>query len=82
MTPASLALLGPLAFDVIKAVGTDTWEAVLGVFVLTYVLLVRAAVLADSSGDPKSVRRSTMRHVKSRCDHSRCHSTLKNRPNE
>ncbi len=39
VTIASLTLLGPLALDVVKAIGTKEWEPVLGVFVLAYLLL-------------------------------------------
>lgn len=40
VTAGALAFLLPLVVDVIGAVGDDEWEPVLGVFVLTYLLLV------------------------------------------
>jgi hypothetical protein len=40
VTGAALAFLLPLVLDVLGAIGDDEWEPVLGVFVLTYVLLV------------------------------------------
>ena len=39
VTGGSLALLAPLVRDVLKAVGSDEWQPVLGVFALTYLLL-------------------------------------------
>lgn len=39
VTLASLTLLGPLVFDVVRAIGGNEWEPVLGVFVLVYLLL-------------------------------------------
>lgn len=44
VTFASLVLLGPLVFDVVRAIGGDDWQPVLGVFVLVYLLL--AALLS------------------------------------
>ncbi len=40
VTVTSLGLLGPLVFDVVKAIGGDDWQPVLGVFALVYLLLV------------------------------------------
>lgn len=39
VTFGSVALLGPLVIDVVKAVGGDEWQPVLGVFALAYLLL-------------------------------------------
>jgi hypothetical protein len=44
VTITSLALLAPLVFDVLDAIGSDEWEPVLGVFALVYLLL--AALLS------------------------------------
>ena len=40
LTAGSLAILAPLMFGVVGAIGGDDWEPVLGVFGLTYLLLV------------------------------------------
>lgn len=40
VTASSLVLLGQLVFDVVKAIGSDDWQPVLGVFGLVYLLLV------------------------------------------
>jgi hypothetical protein len=40
LTAGSLAILAPLMRGVIGAIGDDDWEPVLGVFGLTYLLLV------------------------------------------
>lgn len=40
ITAASLVMLSPLVADIADTVGDDDWEPVLGVFVLTWVLLV------------------------------------------
>lgn len=39
VTGGSLVLLAPLVLDVVRAVGTDEWQPVLGVFCLAYLLL-------------------------------------------
>jgi hypothetical protein len=44
VTAGALVLLAPLVRDVIGAVGDDNWEPVLGVFALTYLLLVALLV--------------------------------------
>lgn len=40
VTAASVALLLPLVVDVLKSLGDDAWEPVLGVFALTWLLLL------------------------------------------
>ncbi len=40
VTAGTLVLLAPLVRDVLGAIGDDAWEPVLGVFALTYVLLI------------------------------------------
>ena len=39
VTAASLVLLGTLVLDVVRAVGSNDWQPVLGVFALAYLLL-------------------------------------------
>lgn len=43
-TAASIALLIPLVVDVLDAIGSNRWEPVLGVFLLTYLLLIALLV--------------------------------------
>jgi hypothetical protein len=54
VTAGALVLLAPLVRDVTGAIGGDEWEPVLGVFALTYVLLVALlawqAVIVRRSG--------------------------------
>lgn len=40
VTAASVAMLLPLVVDVLESVGDDAWEPVLGVFALTWLLLL------------------------------------------
>jgi hypothetical protein len=40
LTTCADALLAPLMMDVLRTIGTSKWEPVLGVFGLTYVLLL------------------------------------------
>ena len=44
VTAGALVLLGPLVRDVVGAIGDDAWEPVLGVFALTYLLLIALLV--------------------------------------
>jgi hypothetical protein len=40
LTAGSVAILAPLMVGVVREIGDDEWEPVLGVFALTYLLLV------------------------------------------
>lgn len=40
VTSAALVMLAPLVVDILDTIGGDRWEPVLGVFVLTWLLLV------------------------------------------
>lgn len=40
LTASAILVLGPLIVDVMEAIGDPEWEPVLGVFGLTYILLL------------------------------------------